>query len=91
LQSSPAQAKALVGRQPFALRAISQRSFSSPDRTNLEGTADAVRFTGAPLVIDLDLAEPAAAQAVVDQGSGDVRHDALLNIAGAVPQVDCST
>ena len=41
------------------------------------------------LVIDLDLSQPAAAQTVVDQALAAFgRIDALLNIAGAVPQVD---
>lgn len=60
------------------------------NRANLEQTAAAVRAGGAEaLVIDADLAEPAAAQFVVDQAlSGFGRIDALLNIAGAVPQID---
>ena len=49
------------------------RDFSSivlvaRDRANLEATADAVKSAGAqPLVLDLDLSEPAAAQTVVDR------------------------
>jgi 3-oxoacyl-[acyl-carrier protein] reductase len=60
------------------------------DRANLERTAEAVKAARAQaLVIDLDLAEPAAAKAVVDQTLGAFgRIDALLNIAGAVPQID---
>ena len=60
------------------------------NRANLEQTAAAVRAGGAEaLVIDADLAEPAAAQSVVDQAlAGFGRIDALLNIAGAVPQID---
>jgi NAD(P)-dependent dehydrogenase (short-subunit alcohol dehydrogenase family) len=60
------------------------------DRANLERTAEAVKAASAKaLVIDTDLAEPAAAQAVVDQASAAFgRIDALLNIAGAVPQID---
>lgn len=60
------------------------------NRSNLEGTAEAIRAAGAQtLVIDADLAQPAAAQAVVDQTLAAFgRIDALLNIAGAVPQVD---
>ena len=60
------------------------------DRANLERTAEAVTAAGAKaLVIDTDLAEPAAAQAIVDQASAAFgRIDALLNIAGAVPQID---
>lgn len=59
-------------------------------RTNLEHTADAVRAAGAEaLVIDADLAQPDAGRAVVDQSVAAFgRIDALLNIAGAVPQVD---
>jgi 3-oxoacyl-[acyl-carrier protein] reductase len=41
------------------------------------------------LVIDIDLSQPAAAQAVVDQTLAAFgRIDALLNITGAVPQID---
>lgn len=60
------------------------------NRANLEGTADAVKAAGAqPLIIDLDLAEASAAQEVVDRALAAFgRIDALLNIAGAVPQVD---
>ena len=60
------------------------------NRTNLEQTAEAVRGVGAQtLIIDNDLAQPAAAQAVVDQTLAAFgRIDALLNIAGAVPQID---
>jgi 3-oxoacyl-[acyl-carrier protein] reductase len=59
-------------------------------RENLEETAAGVRAAGAePLVIDLNLAEPSAATKVVAQTlSAFGRIDALLNIAGAVPQVD---
>jgi 3-oxoacyl-[acyl-carrier protein] reductase len=60
------------------------------DRASLDETAKAVKAAGAePLVIDLDLAKTAAAQAVVDQALAAFgRIDALLNIAGAVPQID---
>jgi 3-oxoacyl-[acyl-carrier protein] reductase len=60
------------------------------NRTNLEETADAVRTAGAKtLVLDIDLARPDAAQYVVDEALGAFgRIDALLNIAGAVPQID---
>ena len=59
-------------------------------RAHLEQTAEAVQAAGArALVIDADLSEPAAAQAVVDRTLSTFgRIDALLNIAGAVPQVD---
>jgi NAD(P)-dependent dehydrogenase (short-subunit alcohol dehydrogenase family) len=60
------------------------------NRENLEGTAAAVKAAGAePLIIDLDLADPVAAKQVVDQTLAAFgRIDALLNIAGAVPQID---
>jgi len=62
----------------------------SRNRAKLEETAAAVKAAGAePIVIDLDLADPAAAQQVVDQTFATFgRLDALLNIAGAVPQID---
>ena len=60
------------------------------NRSNLEQTAEAVKAAGAEvLIIDADLAVPAAAQSVVDQTLAAFgRIDALLNIAGAVPQID---
>jgi 3-oxoacyl-[acyl-carrier protein] reductase len=56
----------------------------------LQATAAAVTAAGArPLVIDLDLAERASAKVVVDRALAAFgRIDALLNIAGAVPQID---
>jgi NAD(P)-dependent dehydrogenase (short-subunit alcohol dehydrogenase family) len=60
------------------------------DSANLQSAAGVVKSAGAKaLVIDLDLSQPAAAQTVVDQALAAFgRIDALLNIAGAVPQVD---
>jgi 3-oxoacyl-[acyl-carrier protein] reductase len=60
------------------------------NRSNLEQTAEAVRAAGAEaLIIDIDLSQPAAAQAVIDQTLAAFgRIDALLNISGAVPQID---
>jgi 3-oxoacyl-[acyl-carrier protein] reductase len=60
------------------------------NRANLKQTEEAVKAAGAKaLVIDVDLSEPAAAQAAVDQTLNAFgRIDALLNIAGAVPQID---
>jgi 3-oxoacyl-[acyl-carrier protein] reductase len=60
------------------------------NRVNLEQTAESVRTAGADaLIIDADLAQPEVAQAAVDQGLAAFgRIDALLNIAGAVPQID---
>ena len=71
------------------------RDFSSlvlvaRNRANLEQTAEAVQAAGAEaLVIDIDLAQPSAARTVVDQTvQAFGRIDALLNISGAVPQID---
>ncbi len=60
------------------------------NRTNLEQTAALVHGAGAePLVIDADLSQAASAQEVVGQTLARFgRIDALLNIAGAVPQID---
>ncbi|MDN4985600.1 SDR family oxidoreductase [Bradyrhizobium sp. WYCCWR 13022] len=60
------------------------------NRSNLEDTATMVRAVGAEaLVLEADLSGPRAAKAVVDQTLALFgRIDALLNIAGAVPQVD---
>ena len=60
------------------------------NKANLAETAKAVEAAGAKtLVIDADLAEPAAAQGIVDKALAAFgRIDALLNIAGAVPQID---
>ncbi len=60
------------------------------DRGNLEKTADGVRTAGAePLIIDINLSNAAAAKQVVDKTVARFgRIDALLNIAGAVPQID---
>ena len=59
-------------------------------RANLDETAEAVKAAGAnALVIDVDLGLPWAARTVVEQALGAFgRIDALLNIAGAVPQID---
>ena len=59
-------------------------------RAKLEETAEAVRAAGAEaLIVEADLAKPDAAQAVVSQTLAAFGHiDALLNIAGAVPQID---
>jgi 3-oxoacyl-[acyl-carrier protein] reductase len=71
------------------------RDFSSivlvaRSHANLEETAVAVRAAGAEaLIVALDLAELTAAQTVVDLTLKTFgRIDAVLNIAGAVPQVD---
>ncbi len=60
------------------------------NRANLEQTAEAVRTAGAEtIIIDIDLAQPSAAKSVVDQTlQAFGRIDALLNIAGAVPQIN---
>jgi NAD(P)-dependent dehydrogenase (short-subunit alcohol dehydrogenase family) len=60
------------------------------NRENLDQTADAVKKAGAEaLALDLDLSDPAAAQSVFDPTlSAFGQIDALLNIAGAAPQID---
>jgi NAD(P)-dependent dehydrogenase (short-subunit alcohol dehydrogenase family) len=79
------QATAIRLARDFAAMVLVARNHA-----NLEQTAEAVRAAGAePLVIDADLAEPRAAGAVADQTKAVFgRIDALLNIAGAVPQID---
>jgi len=69
---------------------FSQVVLVARDRTHLNDTADAVRLAGAePLVIDTDLSQvPAADQVVQETLSWFGRIDALVNIAGAVPQID---
>jgi NAD(P)-dependent dehydrogenase (short-subunit alcohol dehydrogenase family) len=60
------------------------------NRDKLEETAAAVKEIGAEsLIIDLDLSDRASAKKVVEQTLAAFgRIDALLNIAGAVPQID---
>ena len=60
------------------------------NREHLAETAATVEALGArTLIIDLDLAEKTAAKGVVEQTLSTFgRIDALLNIAGAVPQID---
>ncbi|MBZ9780150.1 SDR family oxidoreductase [Pseudomonas sp. REP124] len=59
-------------------------------RENLEETARYVHETGAEsLIIDADIAAPGVPKVVIDQVMAKFgRIDALLNIAGAVPQID---
>lgn len=59
-------------------------------REHLQETASIVEAAGAKaLIIDIDLAERSAAKAVVEKTLAAFgRIDALLNIAGAVPQID---
>ncbi|HEY2782265.1 MAG TPA: SDR family oxidoreductase [Steroidobacteraceae bacterium] len=59
-------------------------------RGDLEATGAAVKAAGAePLIVELDLSHTAAAKKVVDLTLAAFgRIDALLNIAGAVPQID---
>jgi len=60
------------------------------DADALRGTANKVQSAGAePLPLDLDLSKVEASQAIVNTTLDHFgRIDALLNIAGAVPQVD---
>ena len=69
---------------------FSSITLAARGRENLEETAAAVKAAGAePLVIDIDLSDTSAAKKVIEQTLAAFgRIDALLNIAGAVPQVD---
>jgi 3-oxoacyl-[acyl-carrier protein] reductase len=60
------------------------------DEARLQETAQQAKSLGAEsLVIALDLREPAAADKIVNDTLGHFgRIDALVNIAGAVPQID---
>ena len=60
------------------------------NRAKLEATAQAVKEIGAEaLIVDLDLSERSSAKQVVERTLARFgRIDALLNIAGAVPQID---
>jgi len=71
-------------------RDFSSLALVARNRANLEKTAELVSKAGAEaLVIDADLGEELVAQAVVDRTlSAFGRIDALLNIAGAVPQIE---
>jgi 3-oxoacyl-[acyl-carrier protein] reductase len=71
------------------------RDFSGPvlvarEKNKLETTAADVRSAGAEVMIfDVDLREPQSATTVIKETLGRFgRIDALLNIAGAVPQID---
>lgn len=79
------QASAIRLARDFSALVLVARS-----RQKLEETAEAVKAAGAEaLVIEADLARPEGAKAVVDQTLAAFgRIDALLNIAGAVPQID---
>ena len=71
-------------------RDFSALALVARNRANLDRTAEAVRAAGAEaLVIDADLADAEVASTVVAQTLASFgRIDALLNIAGAVPQID---
>lgn len=79
------QATAVRLARDFSALALVARS-----RDNLEKTAQLVRSAGAEaLIIDADLAQVASVQPVIDKTLAALgRIDALLNIAGAVPQID---
>ena len=79
------QATAVRLARDFSALALVARS-----RPNLEKTAGLVRDAGAEaLVIDADLSRVPSAQAVVEKTLSVLgRIDALLNIAGAVSQID---
>jgi NAD(P)-dependent dehydrogenase (short-subunit alcohol dehydrogenase family) len=71
-------------------RDLSGVALVARNRTNPEQTAAQVRNAGAAaLVLEADLGQVQSAQLVVDQTLSTFgRMDALLNIAGAVPQID---
>jgi 3-oxoacyl-[acyl-carrier protein] reductase len=79
------QATALRLARDFSAVVMTARQESE-----LQKTAAAVKSAGAePLVYALDLREPSSAEVVVKGALDRVgRIDALLNIAGAVPQID---
>jgi 3-oxoacyl-[acyl-carrier protein] reductase len=79
------RATAIRLARDFSALALIARGLAS-----LEQTAKAVTAAGAEaLIIDADLSQPAAPLAVVDRVMAAFgRIDALLNIAGAVPQID---
>ncbi len=79
------QATAIRLARDFSALALVARK-----RVNLKQTAEAMKAVGAEaLVIATHLPQPAAAQTVVDQTLVAFgRIDGLLNIAGAVPQID---
>src|SRR6202012_4598069 len=79
------QATAIRLSQDFSALVLVARN-----RAHLDATAEKGSAKGAEtLVIDLDLADPAAAGTVVSATLERFgRIDALLNIAGAVPQID---
>lgn len=60
------------------------------DEDHLQATAQQAKSLGAEsLVLALDLREPAAAEKIVNETLARFgRIDALVNIAGAVPQID---
>jgi 3-oxoacyl-[acyl-carrier protein] reductase len=71
-------------------RAFSAVVLAAREKDALESTALEVRKSGAEAItVACDLREPAAAEAVVKNALDRFgRIDALLNIAGAVPQID---
>ena len=60
------------------------------DEAHLQDAAQQAKSAGAEsLVLPLDLSEPAAAEKIVNDTLGRFgRIDAVLNMAGAVPQID---
>jgi 3-oxoacyl-[acyl-carrier protein] reductase len=79
------KATAIRLSRDFSAVALAARS-----ATELGKTAEEVRANGAePLVIDVDLMAPTAAETVVSRTLAKFgRIDALLNVAGAVPGID---
>ena len=81
-----------IGRSTAVRLARDFRSIAlvARNRAELEDTAAAVAAAGAtPLIIDIDLSDRSSAKAVIQRVLSTFgRIDALVNIAGAVPQID---
>ncbi len=77
-------------RQFVSLATFQRSCLWRGNQLELEGTANAIRALGSEaMVLAADLREPEAAERIVNvtlERFGQI--DALLNIAGAVPQID---
>ena len=89
LLPEPAKVSAVLRR--FAWRVTSRRLYwAARDGDALKEVADTIKGLGAePLVLDLDLSKVESAEILIQTTLDRFgRIDALLNIAGAVPQID---
>jgi 3-oxoacyl-[acyl-carrier protein] reductase len=85
------QARASVALQRFDLqRTFPPSLWLHAGKKIFEEVAGEVKKTGAQaIIIDIDLSDPSSGKTVVEETLKDFgRIDALLNIAGAVPQID---